>query len=147
MDCSLPSSSDHGIFQARIPEWVAIFFSRKSSQPRDWTWVSHSVGRCFTVWDTSSVQFSHSVLSDSLRPHELQHTRPLCPLPIPRVHPNPCPLSQWCHPTISSSVIHFSCPQSFPASGSFQISSSHQVAKVFRISKIRSKTAPDCYIQ
>ena len=70
-----------------------------------------------------SVQFSHSVLSDSLRPHELQHTRPLCPLPIPRVHPNPCPLSQWCHPTISYFVVPFSsCPQSFPASGSFQMS-------------------------
>ena len=81
----------------------------------------------------SSVQFSLSVVSDSLRPHEQQHARPLCPSPTPRVHPNPCPLSQWCHPTISSSVIPFSsCLQSFPASGSlFQwVSSSHQVAKV-----------------
>ena len=77
------------------------------------------------------VQFSRSVISDSLRPHESQHARPLCPSPTPRVHPNPCPLSQWCHPTISSSVAPFSsCPQPFPASGSFQISSSHQVAKV-----------------
>ena len=67
----------------------------------------------------SSVQFSRSVMSDSLRPHELQHPRPPCPSPTPRVHPNPCPLSQWCHPTISSSVVPFSsCPQSFPASGS-----------------------------
>ena len=71
----------------------------------------------------SSVQFSGSVISNSLKPHELQHTRPPCPLPTPGVHPNPCPLNQWCHPTISSSVIPFSsCPQSFPASGSFQIS-------------------------
>ena len=71
----------------------------------------------------SSVQlFSHSVVSDSLRPHEPQHARPPCPSPTPRVHPNPCPLSRWCHPTISSSVILFSCPQSFPASGSFQMS-------------------------
>ena len=71
----------------------------------------------------SSVQFSHSVVSDSLCPHELQHARPPCPSPTPRVHPNPCPLSQWCHPTISSSVVHFSpCPQSFPASGSFSVS-------------------------
>ena len=71
----------------------------------------------------SSVQFSQSVVSDSLRPHELQHTRPLCPLPTPGVHPNPCPSSWWCHPTISSSVIPFSsCPQWFPASGSFQMS-------------------------
>ena len=77
-------------------------------------------------------QFSCSVMSDSLRPHEPQHARPPCPSPTPRVHPNPCPLSQWCHPTISSSVIPFSsCPQSFPAWGSFKwVSSSHQVAKV-----------------
>ena len=71
----------------------------------------------------SSVQFSHSVVSNSLWPHELQHARPPCPSPAPRVHPNPCPLSRWCHPTISSSVGPFSsCPQSFPASGSFQMS-------------------------
>ena len=71
----------------------------------------------------SSVQFSRSVVSDSLRPHELQHTRPPCPSPTLGVHPNPCPSSQWCHPIISSSVVPFSaCPQSFPASGSFQIS-------------------------
>ena len=68
-----------------------------------------------------SVQFSCSVASDSLRPHEPQHTRPPCPSPTPGVHPNPCPLSRWCHPTISSSVVPFSSrPQSFPASGSFQ---------------------------
>ena len=69
-----------------------------------------------------SVEFSSSVMSDSLWPHEPQHTRPPCPSPTPRVHPNPCPLCQWCHPTISSSVIPFSCPQSFPASESFQMS-------------------------
>ena len=73
--------------------------------------------------DFSSVQFSHSVVSDSLRPHELQHARPPCPSPTPGIHPNPCPLSWWCHPVISSSVIPFSsCPQSFPASGSFPMS-------------------------
>ena len=70
----------------------------------------------------SSLQFSRSVVSDSLGPHEPQHTRPPCPSPSPRVHPNPCPSSQWCHPTISSSVIRFFCPQSFPASGSFPMS-------------------------
>ena len=71
----------------------------------------------------SSVQFSHSVVSDSLRPHGLQHTRPPCPSPTPRVYTNSCPLSRWCHPTISSSVVPFSSHlQSFPASGSFQIS-------------------------
>ena len=71
----------------------------------------------------SSVQFSHSVMSDSLWPHELQHARPPCPSPSPRVHSNSCPSSQWCHPAISSSVVPFSsCPQSLPASESFPIS-------------------------
>ena len=71
----------------------------------------------------SSVQFSSSVVSNSLWPHEPQHIRPACPSPTAKVHPNPSPLSQWCHPTISSSVISFSsCPQSFPASGSFPMS-------------------------
>ena len=68
----------------------------------------------------SSVQFSSSVMSDSLRPHESQHARPPCPSQIPRVYSNSCPLSWWCHLAISSSVIPFSsCPQSFSASGSF----------------------------
>ena len=68
----------------------------------------------------SSVQFNHSVVPDSLRPYEPQHTRPPCPSPTPGVHPNPGPSSRWCHPNISSSVITFSsCLQSFPASGSF----------------------------
>ena len=70
----------------------------------------------------SSVQFSHSVVSDSLRPHGLQHTRPPCPSPALGIYSNLWPLSQWCHPTISSSVVPFSSLlQSFPASGSFQI--------------------------
>ena len=70
-----------------------------------------------------SVQFSRSVMSDPLRPHELQHARPPCPSPTPRVDPNSCPLSWWCHPTISSSVVPFSSHlQSFPTSGSFQMS-------------------------
>ena len=69
------------------------------------------------------VQFSHSVMSDSLRPHEPQHTRPPCLSPTPGVHPNPRPSSRWCHSIISSSVVPFSsCPQSFPASGSFLMS-------------------------
>ena len=81
----------------------------------------------------SSVQFSRSVVSDSLRLHESQHPRPPCPSPTPGVHPNPCPLSGWCHPTISSSVDPFSfCPKSFPESRSFSglFGSSHQVTKV-----------------
>ena len=71
----------------------------------------------------SSVQFSRSVVSDSLRPHESQHTRPPCPSPSPGVHLNSCPLSRRCHPTISSSVIPFSsCPQSLPALEPFPMS-------------------------
>ena len=68
----------------------------------------------------NSFQFSRSAVSDSLRPHESQHVRPPCPSPTPGVYPNSFPFSWWCHPTISSSVVpFFSCPQSFPASGSF----------------------------
>ena len=71
----------------------------------------------------SSVQFSHSVVSHSLRPHELKHARPPCPSPTPGVHPNSCPSSRWCHPAIPSSVVPFSsCCQSFPASESFPMS-------------------------
>ena len=71
----------------------------------------------------SSVQFSLSVVSDSLRPHDLQHARPPCPSPTPEAYPNSCPSSRWCHPAISSPVVPFSsCPQSFPASESFPMS-------------------------
>ena len=70
-----------------------------------------------------SVQFSCSVVSNSLQPHELQHARPPCPSPTPRVHPDSRPLTWWCHPGISSSLVSFSfCPQSLPAAGSFQMS-------------------------
>ena len=93
MDCSPPDSSVHGFTQAGY--WSGF----------------------------SSVQFSRSVMSGSLQPCEPQHARPPCPSPTTRVHPNPCPWSWWCHPTISSSVVPFSsCPQSFPASGAFQMS-------------------------
>ena len=80
----------------------------------------------------SSVQYSCSVMSDSLRPLQLQHTRSSCPSPTPGVHSNSCPLSWWCHPAISSSVVlPSSCPQSLPASGYFQwVNSLHEVAKV-----------------
>ena len=100
IDYSLPGSCVHENSQERILKWVAISYSK---------------------W--SSVQFSHSVVSDYSRPHESQHTRPPCPSPTPGVYSNSCPLSQWCHPTISSSVIRFSsCPQFLPASGSFPMS-------------------------
>ena len=127
MDCSLPGSFLHGILQARVLEWVAISVCRGSSWPRDPTWVSHIPGRRFNLWATrealyqlSSVQFSCSVMSYSLRPHESQHARPPCPSPTPGVHSDSHPSSWWCHPAISSSVIPFpSCPQSLPASESF----------------------------
>ena len=73
-------------------------------------------------WAFSSVQFNHAVVSDSLRPHKSQHTRPPCPSPTPGVHSDSRPLSQWCHPAVSSSVPFSSCPQSLPASESFPIS-------------------------
>ena len=114
--------------------WSTIFGSI-SSISSTWMWVGPVT--CFLTnriqqrwWDVIPwiglyyirlpLQFSRSVMSNSLWPHEQpQHARPPCPSPSPGVHPNPCPLSWWCHPTISSSVVPFSsCPQSFPASGS-----------------------------
>ena len=75
------------------------------------------------LYSLISVQFSRSVVSDSLRPHELQHTRPPCPSPTPGVHSDSCPSSRWCHPAISPSVVPFSfSPQSLPASESFPVS-------------------------
>ena len=94
---------------------------------RESVWVSHTYSGSVCDKDQGSnslalffLQFSHSVVSDSLPPHGLQHTRLPCPSPTPGACSNSCPLSQWCHPTISSSVVPFSsCLQSFPASGSF----------------------------
>ena len=76
-----------------------------------------------SFYSVQSVQFSRSVVSDSLQPHELQHARPPCPSPTPGIYSNSCPSSQWCHPAISFSLVSFSsCPQSLPASGSFPMS-------------------------
>jgi len=151
MDCSPPGSSIHGISQARILEQVAVSFSRGSSYPRDqahisriscsgkrilyhwytwealWSWLGQVYSwlrlHAFIAKIQEGLSSVHSVMSDSLRPHEPQHARLPCPSSTPRVHPNPCPLSWWCHPTITSSVIPLSsCPQYFPASGSFQMS-------------------------
>ena len=146
MDYSPPGSSVHGILPARILEWVAIPSSRESSWPGDQILISciSCFGRDilyhWATWEAnlriewaqmiidfllcaSSVQFSCSVMSDSLQPHESQHARPLCPSPTSGVYPNSCPLSRWCHPTIPSSVIPISsCPHPFPGSGSFQMS-------------------------
>ena len=105
--------------------------SRKYFQPRDKTHItciSGIAGGLFTTEPIGkprvegSVQFSLSVVSDSLWPHKPQHVRPPCPSPTPKVYPNSCPLSQWGHPTISSSVPFSSYPQSCPASGSLQMS-------------------------
>ena len=86
-----------------------------------WVDREHVVYMCNGIF--SSVQFSRSVVSDSLRPHESQHARPHCPSPAPGVYSNSCPSSWWYHPAISSSVVPFSsCPQSLPASGSFPMS-------------------------
>ena len=122
-----------GILQVRILEWVAMPSSRGSSQPRDQTSVSYILhwqagslslappGKPMAWF--SSVQSSHSVMSDSLQPHGLQDARPSCPSPPPGVYSNPCPLIRWYHPTISSSVVPFSShPQSFPESGPFPMS-------------------------
>ena len=135
-----PGSSAHGNSQIRILEWVAISLSRESSQPKDWTHVSYIVAFFTTEpsgkpWMTKSVLFSHSVMSDSLWPHGLQHTRLPCPSPTPGACSNSCPLSQWCHPTILCPVVPFSSYLlSCPASESLKwVSLSHQMAKVLEL--------------
>jgi len=106
MDCSMPSFP----VLHHLLEFAQIHVH----------WVGDAIYMQFLF---SSAQFSLSVMSDSLRPHGLQHARPPCPSSTPGARSNSCPLSRWCHPTISSSVVPFSsCPQSFPASGSFQMS-------------------------
>ena len=102
-------------------QWVEDLSRQFSKEVIEMT--DRCMKRCSTLLIISSVQFSHSVVSDSLRPHESQHTTPPCPSPTPRVHSNSCPSSRWCHPAISSSVIPFSsCSQSLPASESFPTS-------------------------
>ena len=182
MDCRLPGSSDCGILQARIPDWVAISFSIlyalvmviTDCDSRIWCGCSsvhlhkhpgnpvqaHGICIWREVWgethpeqslgenvsnsdespgwgqtirsnltshplgvDGLLVQFSCSVVFHSFQPHGLQYTRPPCPSPTPKACLSSCPLSRWCHPTISSSLIPFSSRlQSFPASGSFPMS-------------------------
>ena len=100
----------------------------KDGRGKDWEF---EISRCKLVYQFNSVHFSHSVVSDSLRPHGLEHARPPCPLPTPRIDSNSCALSRWCHPTISSSVVPFSRLNLSQHQGLFQwVSSSHQVAKV-----------------
>ena len=110
--------------------WLIQYLLKKGSDSKLYFVYSlYSISLCITNKSNinnkvfSSVQFSYSVMSDSLQPHEPQHARPRCLSPTPGVHPNPRPLSWWCHPTISSPVMPFSsCPQSFPVSGSFPMS-------------------------
>ena len=110
--------------ESRWTGYTGVF--NKSDHSWDYTQlVTHTIIITYNIyWGfTQSVRFSRSVVSDSLRPHESQHTRPPCPSPSPRVHSNSHPLSRWFHPAISSSVVPFSsCPQSLPASESFPMS-------------------------
>ena len=98
------------IFKNGQKTWIDIF-SKRSCR-----WPGATVKETQSCWSFSSVQFSRSVVSDSLRPHESQHARPPCPSQTPRVYSNSCPSSRWCHPAISSSVVPFSsCLQSLPS--------------------------------
>ena len=130
--CQAPLSM--GFPRPRILKWVPLSSCRGSSWPRNRTCVSYAfcIGRGFfttsVTWEASleasfqSVQFSHSVGSNFLWPHRLQHTRLPCLLPTPGACSNSRPSSQWFHPTILSSIVPFSCLQSFPASGPFPMS-------------------------
>ena len=122
MDCSPPGSSVHGISRARILEWVAISFSRASSQLRNLFPVSCVSGGATREASKQQILFSCSVVSNSLQPHGLQHTRIPCPSLSPGICSNSCPLSQWCYLTTSSSATLFFCLQSYSASGSFPMS-------------------------
>ena len=103
---------------------VFYFYLLRTRYPETSPSLSLDVFCCYGSCHNGPVsQFSHSVVSNSLRPHESQHARPPCSSPTPGVYSNSCPSSQWCHPAISSSVVPFSsCPQSLPASGSFPMS-------------------------
>ena len=121
---SPPSRMPHNIEQSSM--WGMGYFKNNNILIRKSLDLTEHLG-VFKImnafWFITSVQFSRSVMSNSLQSHGLQYTRPPCPSPTPRVYPNSCPLSRWCHPTISSSVIpFFSRLQSFPESGSFQMS-------------------------
>ena len=114
-----PQSDSEGSAPRSCRTWMGKSFDYKCS-PEYWPLlITYLLPARF-----SSVQFSHSVMSDSLRPHGLQHARLLCPSPPPRAYSNSCPLHWWCHPTISSSAVPFSSHhlQSFPAPGSFPMS-------------------------
>ena len=134
MDCSLPGSSTHGIFHqeywsgAPLPSPTRVvsysflqeIFQAWNTGLLHCSWIFYQLSHQGNPTMASLLLFSSSVVSDSLRPNELQHTRLPCPSPSPGACSNSCPSSYWCHPTISSSVVPFSSHlQSFPASGSF----------------------------
>ena len=112
---SAGTSASSSVLSVNIQSWFPLGLTALISL------LSKGLSRVlFSYWLFNLVQYSHSVMSNSLQPHGLQHARLPCPSPTPRAYSNSCPLSQWCHPTISSSVIPFaSCLRSFPASGSF----------------------------
>ena len=115
--------ADDPTFMAKNEELKSLLMKMKEESEKVGLKLNIQKTKIMTSGPISLVQFSCSVVSDSLRPHELRHARPPCPSPTPRAYSNSCSLSQWCHPTISSSVIPFSsCPESFPASRSFQMS-------------------------
>ena len=161
MDHSVPSSSDHKILQARILEFLPLPSPGISPIQGSNTYLL-----CLQHWPTvslplappgkllwsqfSSGQFCHSVMSDSLWPHGLQHARLPCPPPTPGTYSSSCPLSRWCHPTNSSSVNLFSsCLQSFPVSGSFQMTqlfeSGSQSIGVLALAYILPKSIQDWF--
>ena len=105
------------------PALVGRFFTPSATwEVRPYIWLLFIKKKSMKINAWRFVQFSRSVVSDSLWPRDSQHARPSCPSPTLGVYPNSCPFSQWCHPAISSSVVPFFHPQSFPASGSFQMS-------------------------
>ena len=109
--------SDFSIFPL-VAQNFGVISKNPLPNPKLWRFTPVRFSKSFMVF--SSVQFSRSVMSSSFQPHESQHTRPPCPSPTLGVHSHPCPLSRWCHPAVSSSVVPFSsCPQFLPASGSF----------------------------
>ena len=124
LPCMLLHSLVHLLTLPRTPSYALTLLACSYTSLHTLTH-SYSLSQALTHFPTtfSSVQFSHSVVSDSLRPHESQHARPPCPSPTPGVHSDSHPSSRWCHPAISSSVVpFFSWPQSLPASESFPIS-------------------------
>ena len=114
---SIPRQIDK---KSRFPKERRVWGSQSGDRGLEFS--RRRKGQTF-LYSSTFLQFSHSVVSDSLRPHESQHTTPPCPSPTPGVYSNSCPSSRWCHPAVSSSVIPFSsCPKSLPASASFPMS-------------------------